>query len=148
MDFKDSGEYPQTLADLLQEDFRERKVMDEDLFAKRYEGWILYLMARGNTALLKSLAQDFSVVFGITQKQVIDILKKFKSTVCVDWLVGSQISDDMELKFTVRGIEKNDTYDQLIQPRKIINESSQVELSHQANPTIDPKFRMPSVETL
>lgn len=140
MDFIDSVEYPQTLADLLQEDFKERNVMDEERFAKRYEGWILYLMARGNTALLKRLALDFSVVFGITQKQVIDLLKKFKSTIYIDWLVGIQISDEMELKFTLRGLQKNETYDQPTQIQSLIYNSSEIKSLHPSIPISDTKL--------
>ena len=74
-----------TLGALLKEDFEKNKVFSINEIKNRYEGWILYIIARGNPQDIISLANDIQIVSKLDREQILNLVESLTAEISISF---------------------------------------------------------------
>jgi len=96
MNFKPNKVYPTTLSEILYEDYQKSSGLTVHEIKKKYEGWILYFITKGNLAVIKYLVDDISTVSGINKDEIVRLFRNLKSQITIDLDLSVDFNEQFE----------------------------------------------------
>lgn len=96
MNLRQNKVYPRTLCEILEEDYKRSLGLTMNEIKKKYEGWILYFITKGNLAVIKCLAHDLSQVSGLNKDEIVRLFRTLKSQISIDLDLSVEFNEQFE----------------------------------------------------
>jgi hypothetical protein len=94
-----------TLVTLLLEDYRSGKGSSLSEVRNRYEGWILYMLARGKLDDVIFLAKDIKIVSKLGKQQIINLFQETKAQIILSIELTTSLDKDFKFLYNPNLIE-------------------------------------------